>query len=78
MPMSDLMAARLGRPDLGGFGGSVSTSLGMAANVQASGPSNGGLSVSSDVTTGRVGLLILTVIVGAMAISYITTRRIQF
>ena len=81
MPMSNLMAVRLGRPDLAsGAQGSISVDFASAAAMGAAiGPSNGGgITLTNDVTVGRAGLAFLIIVVGAMAISYVSTRRLQY
>ena len=75
MPMSDMLAMRLGRPDLTSFssGGfpDPNQPLNSMMDVTSS-ASNSGL------TLGRMGLTIILIMVGGIAISYISTRARQY
>ncbi len=73
MPMSNLMAFKLGRPDL--VQGSLAVSGDFSQPMMDTQP---GMSVSADVTTGRLALSILIIILGAIAISYVATRARQY
>lgn len=73
MPMSNIMAFRLGRPDL------VQGSLAVSGDFsQQMNDTPSGMTVSADLTTGRIAMSLLIIALGAIAISYVATRARQY